>query len=249
LNALPVGALSGATLALGNAAYVHLSVAMCQMLKALTPTMTLALLMALRVEAPTRAESICVLVITGGTFASTRGEMALSRVGLALQLGANLVEAFRVVLSQRLLTTMRLPLLEMQYHVAPPQLACLLLASAILELRTASERGIALAGFTNHPIPMVAAGILGLLVQVAGLLAVQIAGSVALKLLGIARGAGLVLFEVARAHASGHGSVPSSLQLGGYAASIGGFCAYTTLRIRREQANAARASPSKSKRE
>jgi hypothetical protein len=67
--------------------------------------------------------------------------------------------------------------------------------------------------------------------QVAGLLAVKLAGSVALKLLGIARGAALVLFEVARAHDGTADTPPTLLQLGGYGASLGGFVAYTWLRV------------------
>ena len=41
----------------------------------------------------------------------------------ASQLSANLAEASRVVISQQLLSTQQLPLVEMQYHVAPWQAA------------------------------------------------------------------------------------------------------------------------------
>ena len=158
-------------------------------------------------------EVACVLVITLGTIMTTRGELSLSRTGLALQMGANLAEATRLVLSQRLLANMKLPLMEMQYHVAPLQFACLLLGSFIFELRTADERVAALSAISSDPWPFALAGCLGLMLQVVGLMAVKAAGSVAVKLLGIARGAGLVLFEVLRGGATGR--TPSTFQLSG----------------------------------
>lgn len=107
-SAWPIGALSAATLALGNASYVYLSVSTCQMLKAFTPAITLLMLFALRIESPTLAEIACVVIITVGTAGTTRGEVALSPIGLAVQLGANFAEAARIVLSQQLLAEKRM---------------------------------------------------------------------------------------------------------------------------------------------
>lgn len=118
----------------------------------------------------------------------------------------------------------------MQYHVAPFQLLCLLTTSFIFELRTPGARQIALDSLQKHPLPFAAAGMLGLLVQLAGLLAVKIAGSVAVKLLGIARGAALVLFEAFFADTT---TRPSTGQLGGYGASVCAFVAYTWIRLHR----------------
>ena len=228
-SAWPIGALSALTLALGNASYVHLSVATCQMLKAFTPAITLMLLFALRIDFPTMAEMACVVAITIGTvMTSWGGEIALPAIGLVLQLGANFAEAARIVLSQQLLSERRLPMLEMQYHVAPPQLAALLISSFILELDTPSERQKALDAMLAAPWPFVAAGVLGLGLQVAGLLAVKIAGSVAVKLLGVARGAALVLFEAATMP----DTAPSPIQLCGYGTSLTSFVVYTWLRLR-----------------
>lgn len=54
----------------------------------------------------------------------------------------------------------------------------------------------------------------------------------ALKLLGIARGAGLVLFEVLTATGKGGSQPPSPVQLAGYTASVAGFGVYTFARLR-----------------
>jgi len=241
-TAWPIGALSAATLALGNASYVYLSVATCQMLKAFTPAITLMMLFAFRIESPSLAEMACVLLITIGTIGTTQGEIALSPIGLALQLSANVAESVRIVLSQQLLADMRLPLLEMQYHVAPPQLICLVLSSALFELRDKADREAALSALVANPLTFAAGGALGLGLLVAGLLAVKIAGSVAVKLLGIARGAALVLFEAVRA--TNDSDRPSAMQACGYTTSLLGFLLYTWLRIR-QQAPAAEVAAKK----
>ena len=238
-NALPNAALAAMTLALGNSAYVYLSVSICTMLKALTPAITLGLLYLMRIESPTRTEMGCVVLITVGTIVSTRGSVKLSTLGLALQLGANCAEALRIVLAQRLLANMKLPLLEMQYHVAPLQLVCLLGSSLLVELNEPEKRAVACSALSAHPWLFSAAGVLGLLVQLAGLLTVKIAGSVAVKLLGIARGAALVLFEATFASADAR---PDATQLASYATSVFSFVLYTHVRLNRTPESAAAAA-------
>ncbi len=53
-NVVPVGVCQAATLALGNAAYLHLTVSFIQMLKAFTPTMVLVVGVLFAVEYPER---------------------------------------------------------------------------------------------------------------------------------------------------------------------------------------------------
>ena len=175
-SSLPIGCLSALTLGLGNMAYLHLSVAACQILKTLTPVITLGLGALLGVERTTPRLAACVMLICLGTMVASQGELAMAGVGVALQLGANLsgarrpprraanpgrpprpsptlphvaahrppralpsaatalrkhraprtssvwrAEAARMVLSQQLLASHKLPLLELQYHVAPSQ--------------------------------------------------------------------------------------------------------------------------------
>ncbi|KAL1525856.1 hypothetical protein AB1Y20_020706 [Prymnesium parvum] len=229
-HALPLAFSSALTLALGNAAYVHLSVGACQILKTLTPALTLLLLWLLRVEAPAAREGVLVALIALGTAVASRGEVALAPLGLLLQLGANLSEALRVVLSQRLIAG--LPLVQMQYYVAPLQAACLLIASFALELRDPSDRAKATACLFAHPLHFFLAGSLGLVQQAATLLVVREFGSVAVKLLGQARNAALVLFEVSR------GNQRASVeQLAGYSLSLLFFTLYV-----RERQSPARAT-------
>ncbi|KAL3892825.1 MAG: hypothetical protein SGPRY_014747, partial [Prymnesium sp.] len=88
MNALPIAVFSALTLGLGNAAYIHLSVAACQILKTLTPAITLALLFLLRIEAPSARELACVLFITVGAILASQGGLELAPFGLFLQVCA-----------------------------------------------------------------------------------------------------------------------------------------------------------------
>jgi len=223
---LPVAALSAITLALGNSAYVHLTVATCQILKSLTPALTLLLLYALRVEQPSLTVSVCVGSMCLGTAIAVQGELSLSRFGLLLQMGANLAEALRVVISQQLLTSLNLPLLDMQYYVAPWQALGLLLASLAFELHSPVERAAALSSVTANPAAFTLASVLGLALQAASLLVIKAAGSVTVKILGIARNSFLVIFQGLRG-----AEQVSATQLLGHTCSSIAFVAYTRVRL------------------
>lgn len=225
-SAVPIATLSALTLALGNAAYVHLSIATCQILKTLTPAITLIVLYTLRVEEPSARDIACVLLITVGTVGASRGELVVAPLGLLLQLGANLTEALRIVLSQRLISGLSgMSLVEMQYHVAPVQSVCLLVASLYVELWEPAARANALACVLANPLAFLGVGTLGLVLQAATLLVMRMAGSVALKLLGQARNAALVLFEVSRGKQQA-----SAQQLMSYSISLAFFVAYVRMR-------------------
>mgnify|MGYP003685912517 CR=1 FL=1 len=73
-NTLPLAVMAALTLGLGNSAYMYLSVATCQILKSLTPGMTLSLTYALKVEEPNGLIIACVLLICVGTAMASSGE-------------------------------------------------------------------------------------------------------------------------------------------------------------------------------
>lgn len=233
-TALPLAALSALTLALGNAAYIHLGVGMCQMLKSTTPTITLLMLRLLGLEKPSAGVVGCVLLICVGTAVAARGELAISRIGVALQLSANLAEALRITASQRLMSSSQqrqLPLLELTYHVAPLQAACLVAASAALELREPAAAATALRAAAAAPYTFAAASVLGFALQLTSLFVIQAFGSLTMKLLTICRNGALVLFQAARGAESFHDA-----QIAGHALSTAAFVGYTMLKMRSDGA-------------
>ena len=99
----PVGALFAGTLWLGNAAYLHLSVSFIQMLKALMPAAVYGVGCALGTEAFSRGRAANMAVVTAGVAAASAGEVSLSLLGVALQLGSVATESTRLALVQILL--------------------------------------------------------------------------------------------------------------------------------------------------
>ena len=99
----PVGALFAGTLWLGNAAYLHLSVSFIQMLKALMPAAVYGVGCVLGTEAFSRKRALNMAVVTFGVAAASAGEVSLSLLGVALQLGSVATESTRLALVQILL--------------------------------------------------------------------------------------------------------------------------------------------------
>lgn len=99
----PVGALFAGTLWLGNAAYMHLSVSFIQMLKALMPAAVYGVGCALGTETFARSRALNMAVVTLGVAAASAGEVQLSLLGVALQLGSVATESTRLALVQILL--------------------------------------------------------------------------------------------------------------------------------------------------
>ena len=106
-NLLPIGAALAATLAAGNAVYLYLPVGFIQMLKAFTPTVTLSMLWVTGIEVPSVRVLLAVLGICAGTAIASLGESSLNLIGLGLMLIAEVTEALRLVLTQKLLTNLK----------------------------------------------------------------------------------------------------------------------------------------------
>ena len=102
-NLLPVGAAMACTLSFGNAVYLYLPVGYIQMLKAFTPTVTLTLLWLSGIEAPSRRVTLSVAGICVGTGLASLGEGSVTVIGLVIMLSAEVSEAVRLVLAQKLL--------------------------------------------------------------------------------------------------------------------------------------------------
>lgn len=107
-NLLPVGAAMACTLSFGNAVYLYLPVGYIQMLKAFTPTVTLTLLWLSGIEVPSRRVTLSVAGICVGTSLASLGEGSVTMIGLLIMLSAEVSEAVRLVLAQKLLKNLKM---------------------------------------------------------------------------------------------------------------------------------------------
>jgi hypothetical protein len=225
---VPLAAVSTLCLGLGNYAYLGLSVAFLNILKAFTPAVTLALSAAAGMERLTPAAMASTLVIAYGTGIATAAEAASnasfhwpSFVAFTTSI---LFEGARVVLSARLLGGMARPYnpVELLAHIGPMSFAVMALASAALEGRAIGALGwSALAGL----MPTFAVvSILSFLVNLTSYCAIQLTSSTSFKVVGSFKNAAVVWAGVAM------GDVVTGRQVPGFALSIAGFVWYTAVR-------------------
>lgn len=101
-NVLPIGVLYAGSLGFSNIAAIHLSVSFIQMVKAITPFITLAISIAMRMEEPSRALAVVVTLMCVGVGIASYGEILFDSWGLTAQLISITTEAARLVVTQKL---------------------------------------------------------------------------------------------------------------------------------------------------
>mmetsp|Transcript_26219 Transcript_26219/g.66583 ORF Transcript_26219/g.66583 Transcript_26219/m.66583 type:complete len:342 (-) Transcript_26219:390-1415(-) len=229
-NLVPIGASLATTLATGNAVYLYLPVGFIQMLKAFTPTVTLTLLWLFGIEVPSVRVLCTVVGICAGTALASFGHGSLNLVGLALMLAAEVSEALRLVLTQKLLTNLKFGVIEGQYYMAPISALWLFSAAAVTELPRALHPvkwAHAMALVASEPWLFASSAALGFAVNLCTFLVIKSTNAVTLKVLGTTRNAGLVLFS-----AVWYGEHISELEAAGYGLSLLFFFAYNFVKMR-----------------
>lgn len=224
----PAVLCSAGTLYLGNAAYLSLSVAFIQILKAAVPALTLGVATARGLERFTPALAASVALICFGSAVATAAEAssaAFSWVGFSLFAGSAVLEAGRVVAMQALLSPSRAgaaPLSpnEVTAYVGPPTGVLLLLAGAAVEgpgLRRGGLDRVAAA----FPA-VVAALLMGFAVNATTAVAIRTTSSLTFKVVGCLKNTAVVAAAVIAG-----GDVVSPIQAAGYCVSVLGFLLYT----------------------
>lgn len=133
---LPIGIVSSGSLVCSNLVYLHLSVALIQMLKAASPFTVLLVQWMFGLANPTRTQIINILIIVFGVAVASAGTLEFSFIGFFFQLGGLGFEAVRVVLIEVLLSRQGLKMDAMTglYYSAPVVAVLNLLSAAIIEL-------------------------------------------------------------------------------------------------------------------
>lgn len=222
----PLWAYTFLTMWLGNAAYLHLSVAFIQIFKAMTPAVTLVLGVGAgqeRFSLLLVASVALIAVGTGGATFLETGAPSWSGLGAALFVGSSLTEAARVVGSQRLMSIHHFTSLETLVYVSLPAAGLLFAGSLAYEGTGALllERGLAgLVAPVGTELAYAAA--LSFLVNLTSFWAIAGTGSLTFKVAGCLKNLAVIWYAVA----VGRDSV-STGQVGGYLASVSGFLLYS----------------------
>ncbi|XP_008787572.1 probable sugar phosphate/phosphate translocator At3g14410 isoform X1 [Phoenix dactylifera] len=134
-SVVPIGAMFAMTLWLGNSAYLYISVAFAQMLKATMPVAVFLLGAAAGLEAMSCRMFLIMLVISVGVVVASYGEVSISWVGVVYQMGGVIGEALRLVFMEIFVKKkgVRLNSISMMYYVSPCSALCLFVPWIFLE--------------------------------------------------------------------------------------------------------------------
>eukprot|EP00040_Diaphanoeca_grandis_P036432 m.232182 g.232182 ORF g.232182 m.232182 type:complete len:347 (-) comp33616_c2_seq5:176-1216(-) len=226
---LPIGMAQAFTFKFGMQAYLHNGVAFIQMMKAFTPATTMAGLTLLGKPAITQ-EVLAVFFICIGTVVAAYGEIHLTLIGLFCIAMAEVSECGRLVMTQLLLTDHKFTIVDALLYVTPAGAIWLTMGSIVFELEDMVVDN-ALVIVTTQLKKFIAAGLLGFVVNTASFFVIQTSGAVALKVLGTARNAGLIVFC-----AVFMGEHITALESGGYVVALAAFSYYTRLQLLKSSA-------------
>merc|ERR1719163_2590780 len=90
VNIFPIAGLQAAALALGNTAYLHISVAYIQMVKNTTSAFVFMFSIMLGLEKGTFSTTLAVIMVVAGLLLTTVGELEFSLIGFMLQMAGTL---------------------------------------------------------------------------------------------------------------------------------------------------------------
>ncbi|GJN39744.1 hypothetical protein PR202_gb28881 [Eleusine coracana subsp. coracana] len=123
------------TLWLGNSAYLYISVAFAQMLKAIMPVAVFLLGAAFGLEEMSYKMLSIMSIISVGVIVASIGEITISWVGVVYQMGGVVAEALRLIFIEIFLKKkgVKLNLISMMYYVSPCSALCLFIPWLLLE--------------------------------------------------------------------------------------------------------------------
>jgi hypothetical protein len=222
---LPVGLFMAIMFYFGNLCYLYISLSFIQMLKTGSPIITMAALALSGLERPSARLVAAVVFIALGTAVTSVGELHFSWLGFVYMLLSQVADAVRLVMTQVLLTSLQFHPLEGLMHLSPACTLCLWVGMCVLEL-PAMRANDALGLVRAKPGLYAASALMGFLVNVSSFMVIKYTSSLTLKILGAISNAVLVFGSCAV-----FGDEISSLEVGGYTVSLGGFIAYNLIKL------------------
>ena len=220
-NAVPIGGFTALSLALGNYAYLYLSVPFIQMLKASGPCVTMIVLSCLGLELPNHKTVTGVVILCIGTALTAYGEYAFNWTGTILMLSSEVSEALRLALMQHLAVNQDYGLVEGLYRWTPATLGFLVIGILYFEQDALGFESGGLGQIVACPQLYFLVSILGFFVNLLTFAVIKHVGSLTLKVCGQVRSAVIVFSGVYI-----FGSMVSSLQAIGYSFSFLGCVLY-----------------------
>ncbi|KAL3152924.1 hypothetical protein ABBQ38_012228 [Trebouxia sp. C0009 RCD-2024] len=227
---LPVAALGAAGLTLGNAAFIYLTVAFAQMLKANMPVIMFTVGCLFHTHKFSWQTCGIMVVIGAGVAASSLGELQFSGLGAFFMLSAMLAEAFKMVLLQTMMqqTDLQINPVSALYYVMPGSTLCLLPFVLLLE---AGDVYYALPSIVPQMPALIASAVAACMLNLIAFWVISNTSALTMKLAGIVKDAALIVM-------SGliFNTQLTPLGLGGYAVALTGIGFHNYQSLRQAQA-------------
>jgi len=226
---LPTALFSAVTMFTGNYAYLYLSVAFIQILKAFTPAMTMVMLVAMGIEGWSGLVVLSVLMIAAGTGLSALIESSTPSfhlVGFIAFMISAVTEAGRVVWFQVALGDLKYNVFETMLYLSPITGAILGAMSLLTEWDGLTAPGGGFAKIWASPGLYSAALGMSCLVNLTTFIAIRQSSSLTFKVVGCVKNAVIVMAGVLFM-----GEAVSLWQVVGYSLSLAGFFVYSAAKM------------------
>ncbi|KAL0546835.1 hypothetical protein IC582_016753 [Cucumis melo] len=236
-SVIPIGATFAMTLWLGNTAYLYISVAFAQMLKAIMPVAVFVLGVAAGLELMSCRMLLIMSVISFGVLVASYGEINISWIGVVYQMGGVVGEALRLIFMEILVKRKGLKLnpISIMYYVSPCSALCLLIPWIFLEKPKMEER----ESWNFPPVILVLNSLCTFALNLSVFLVITHTSALTIRVAGVVKDWVVVLLS-ALLFADVKLTV---INLFGYGIAIAGVVAYNNHKLKKE---ASRRSPNDS---
>ncbi|KAH7573923.1 hypothetical protein JRO89_XS03G0227400 [Xanthoceras sorbifolium] len=249
-SVIPIGAMFAMTLWLGNTAYLYISVAFAQMLKAISklfpfplsllkidslillPVAVFILGVAAGLEVMSCRMLLIMSVISFGVLVASYGEINISWIGVVYQMGGVVGEALRLIFMEILVKRKGLKLnpLSFMYYVSPCSAICLFIPWIFLEKSKMEAHGT----WTFQPLVLTLNSLCTFALNLSVFLVISHTSALTIRVAGVVKDWVVVLLS-ALLFADTKLTV---INLFGYGIAIAGVAAYNNLKLKKEASRA-----------
>ncbi|KAH0455880.1 hypothetical protein IEQ34_015912 [Dendrobium chrysotoxum] len=225
---IPIGAMFAMTLWLGNSAYLYISVAFAQMLKAVMPVAVFILGAAAGLEVLSCRMFLIMSVISFGVIVASYGEVTVSWVGVVYQMGGVVGEALRLIFMEIFVKRkgIRLNSISVMYYVSPCSAFCLFIPWLFLDKPKMDSAG----PWNFPPLILFLNCICTFVLNLSVFLVISRTSALTIRVAGVVRDWVVVLLSAALFS----DTKLTFINLVGYGIAIAGVVAYNNHKLKKE---------------
>ncbi|XP_057795992.1 probable sugar phosphate/phosphate translocator At3g14410 isoform X1 [Salvia miltiorrhiza] len=237
-SVVPIGGMFAMTLWLGNTAYLYISVAFAQMLKAIMPVAVFVLGVLAGLEVMNTRMLLIMSVISFGVLVASYGEISISWIGVVYQMGGVVGEALRLIFMEIFVKRKGLKLnpISMMYYVSPCSAVCLLIPWIFLEMPKMDARG---TWSFKQPLILILNSLCTFALNISVFLVISHTSALTIRVAGVVKDWVVVLLS-ALIFAD---TTLTPINLFGYAVAIAGVAAYNNHKLKKEASRVAPNEP------